>query len=243
MPDRPAPDADALIVALKSRSIPADQAISQSLKALEWLQAQGVAQVVFKVCSTFDSTPAGNIGPVADALLTALGAAGAVVCPAFPANGRTVYQGHLFVGDRLLSQSGMERHPLNPMTDPDLRRWLSQQTRQGVGHLPLAAVRADNGAAVLAAAFAEGRRLVIADAIEDDDLVALGRLIARDPLVVGGSAIARGVGGGATLSGCRPRAGHFGGTWLHSGRQLFDRNARADRRARHAPPRAARQPR
>ena len=120
---------DAAVVALKTRSIAADEAASQSLAACRWLVANGAEQIVFKYCSTFDSTPQGNIGPVAEALLRELGAPLALVCPAFPANGRTLYQGHLFVGDRLLSESGMEKHPLTPMTDPDIRRWLSRQTQ------------------------------------------------------------------------------------------------------------------
>ena len=134
-------DCDAAVISLKSRSIPAAEAVAQSLAACRALVAAGAEQIVFKYCSTFDSTPEGNIGPVAEALLAELGAATALVCPAFPANGRTVYQGHLFVGDKLLSQSGMELHPLNPMTDPDLRRWLGRQTALGIGHLPLSALR------------------------------------------------------------------------------------------------------
>ncbi|MCB1941366.1 MAG: four-carbon acid sugar kinase family protein, partial [Candidatus Accumulibacter sp.] len=110
------PACDALVVALKSRTIPAADAVAQSLAALAWLQAHGARQFFFKVCSTFDSTDAGNIGPVADALLEALGERIAVVCPAYPANRRTVFQGHLFVGEVLLSDSPMRNHPLTPMT-------------------------------------------------------------------------------------------------------------------------------
>ena len=110
---------DAGVVALKSRSLPARLAVRESLRALEWLLSQGAGQIVFKYCSTFDSTPKGNIGPVAEALAGALGVRGVVACPAFPENGRTVYQGHLFVHDRPLNESGMENHPLNPMTDPE----------------------------------------------------------------------------------------------------------------------------
>ncbi len=193
LPDGPALAAGAVVVALKSRSIPASDAVAQSLHALAWLRAAGARTVIFKVCSTFDSTPQGNIGPVAEALCDALNAPGAAVCPAFPANGRTVFQGHLFVGDRLLSESGMERHPLNPMTDPDLRRWLARQTAAPVGHLPLAALRAGEGAARLAAAFAAGQRLVICDAVDDGDLDLVGAATAGHPLIVGGSAVAAGV--------------------------------------------------
>jgi uncharacterized protein YgbK (DUF1537 family) len=191
--DGPAPNAEAVVVALKSRSIPAEAAVAQSLRALAWLQAAGAGTVIFKICSTFDSTPRGNIGPVAEALLDALGADGAAVCPAFPANGRTVYQGHLFVHDHLLSESGMERHPLNPMTDPDLRRWLARQTAGPVGHLPLSALRAGRGAAHLSASFAAGQRLVVCDAVDDADLGLIGAAVAGHRLVVGGSAIAAGL--------------------------------------------------
>ena len=123
-------------MSLKSRSVPVEDAVAASLEALHWLKAQGCRQFVFKYCSTFDSTPEGNIGPVAEALADALGVKGVVVCPAFPAMGRTVYQGHLFVGDRLLNESGMQNHPLTPMTDADIRRWLRLQTRSEVGHVP-----------------------------------------------------------------------------------------------------------
>jgi uncharacterized protein YgbK (DUF1537 family) len=131
-----APDCEAAVVALKTRSIAAAEAVALALAALEWLQAQGCRQFLFKYCSTFDSTPEGNIGPVAEALLDALDAPVAVVCPVFPATGRTLYMGHLFVGGRLLSESGMQNHPLNPMTDPDIRRWLRLQTKGEVGLVP-----------------------------------------------------------------------------------------------------------
>ncbi|MGY6409830.1 MAG: 3-oxo-tetronate kinase [Alkalilacustris sp.] len=190
VPDGPAePGVEAGIVALKSRSIPADQAVAQALAALEWLRAQGARQILFKVCSTFDSTDAGNIGPVTEALADALGATCVPVCPAFPATGRTVYQGHLFVSDRLLSESGMEHHPLTPMRDPDLRRVLARQSRGAVGHLGLSDLRR-RGSEALAA---PGPRLIIVDAIEDDDLVALGRAAADLPLLTGGSGIALGL--------------------------------------------------
>lgn len=204
LPDRPASaDCEAGIVALKSRSIPAGEAVEQSLAALAWLKAQGCRQFVFKYCSTFDSTPHGNIGPVAEALARALGAVAVPACPAFPGAGRTVYQGHLFVGDRLLSESGLENHPLNPMTDADIRRWLARQSAEPVGLVPLAAVRAGEDAirAALAASAARGERLVIVDAIADADLIAIGRACAQSPLLTGGSGIAMGlpanfIGGG-----------------------------------------------
>jgi uncharacterized protein YgbK (DUF1537 family) len=187
------PADDAAVVALKSRSIAPADAVAQTLAAADALRAAGAGQIVFKYCSTFDSTPEGNIGPVAAALLDRLGGEVALVCPAFPDAGRTVYQGHLFVHDRLLSESGMERHPLNPMTDPDLRRWLARQTDAKVGHLPLAALRAGRGGEALAEAAARGERLIVADAIADDDLRALGRLADGHALVTGGSGIALGL--------------------------------------------------
>ena len=196
VPDRPAePDVEAGIVALKSRSLPAAEAVAQSLAALDWLRAQGCRQFLFKYCSTFDSTPEGNIGPVAEALAEALGARTVIVCPAFPRTGRTVYQGHLFVQDQLLNESGMERHPLTPMTDPDLRRWLALQATGPVGHVTLAAVRAGPDAVTkaLAREDAAGRRLIVADATSDADLLVLGRAAEGLPLITGGSGIALGL--------------------------------------------------
>ncbi|HVL20417.1 MAG TPA: four-carbon acid sugar kinase family protein, partial [Amaricoccus sp.] len=134
-------DCEAAVVALKTRSVPAEDAVAQSLEAARWLLGSGCRQLLFKYCSTFDSTTEGNIGPVAEALLGLTGAPVAIVCPAFPRAGRRLYRGHLFVGERLLSESGMQHHPLTPMTDPDLRRWLRLQTKGEVGHLPLEAVR------------------------------------------------------------------------------------------------------
>ena len=190
------PGVEAGIVALKSRSIPGGDAVRQSLEALRWLRAQGAEQILFKVCSTFDSTPEGNIGPVAEALIEALGTDDpVVVCPAFPATGRSVYQGHLFVGDRLLSESGLETHPLNPMTDPDLRRWLGRQTRGEVGLVPHGVV-AKGTEAVRAALIAErdaARQLVVCDAVADDDLRVLGRAMEGFALAVCGSGLAIGL--------------------------------------------------
>jgi 3-dehydrotetronate 4-kinase len=181
-----AAEVEAGVVSLKSRSCPAGDAVAASLKALHWLQAQGCRQIVFKYCSTFDSTPEGNIGPVAEALADALGVKGVVVCPAFPAMGRTVYQGHLFVGDRLLNESGMQDHPLTPMTDADIRRWLRRQTRSRVGHIPA-------GAALDAALRACEETLVVVDAVTDEDLIRIGRACADAPLLTGGSGIALGL--------------------------------------------------
>src|SRR5947209_17739153 len=130
------PDAEAVVIALKSRTIPVADAVRMSLAALGWLRAAGARQILFKYCSTFDSTDQGNIGPVAEALLDALGADFTLYCPAFPEVGRTIYQGYLFVGDVLLSESGMKDHPLTPMRDPSLVRVLHQQSRRKVGLVP-----------------------------------------------------------------------------------------------------------
>ena len=188
-------DCDAGVIALKSRSIAPAEAIRQSLSALDRLLAAGCRQIVFKYCSTFDSTPEGNIGPVAEALARALGVAGVVVCPAFPATGRTVYQGHLFVGDKLLSASGMERHPLTPMTDPDIRRWLRRQSTATVGHIDHATVRMSPSAVRrrLAEEAALDHVLVVVDATSEEDLRAIGVALAGARLVTGASGIALGL--------------------------------------------------
>lgn len=187
---------EAGVVSLKSRSIPVEEAIEQSLAALAWLLAQGCRQIVFKYCSTFDSTPEGNIGPVGGALAKALGVKGVVACPAFPGAGRTVYMGHLFVKDRLLNESGLQNHPLNPMTDPDIRRWLMKQSADKVGLVTYETVRkgVDAVRQALDGASSSGETLVIVDATSDDDLVTIGTAIAGDRLVTGGSGIAIGLG-------------------------------------------------
>ena len=182
--------ADAVVIALKSRTIPAADAVAQSLAALRWLQAAGARQFYFKVCSTFDSTPAGNIGPVAEALLQALGSDFTVVCPAFPENGRSVYRGHLFVGDQLLSDSGMREHPLTPMTESNLVRVLQAQCRQRVGLLRGDAASLPGRMTQLRA---QGVVLAIADAIADDDLRHLARAALDLPLLVAGSGLALGL--------------------------------------------------
>ncbi len=184
-------DADAVVVALKSRSCPAQEAVSASLAALDWLQARGARRLFFKYCSTFDSTDAGNIGPVADALLDRIDSRQTVMVPAFPVNGRTVYQGHLFVGDRLLNDSGMERHPLTPMTDADLVRVLGRQTPHPVGLAarPLLAQGADATRAHLNALAGEGVRHVICDTLDEDDLETLAEAVVDYPLVTGGSGL------------------------------------------------------
>ncbi|MEM6371223.1 MAG: 3-oxo-tetronate kinase [Pseudomonadota bacterium] len=196
VPDGPAdPSVEAGVVALKSRSVPVAEAVALSLEALTWLRAQGCTQFFFKYCSTFDSTPEGNIGPVADALADALEAHRVIVCPAFPGTGRSVFQGHLFVNDTLLSESGMQNHPLTPMTDPDLRRWLAPQTRHSVGHVPAGAVfaGADAIARGLTAEHEKGHRLIVVDAIRDADLQAIGAAARDVPLITGGSGVALGL--------------------------------------------------
>ncbi|MEM8801979.1 MAG: four-carbon acid sugar kinase family protein, partial [Pseudomonadota bacterium] len=135
------PNLGAGVVALKSRTAPVDEAVSDSLSACEWLLGQGAEQIILKVCSTFDSTEQGNIGPVLDALTMCLNAGPVIVCPAFPENGRSVYQGHLFVADRLLNESGMEDHPLTPMKDADIRRVLAAQSTRPVAHVPAVTVQ------------------------------------------------------------------------------------------------------
>ncbi len=188
-------DCEAAVIALKSRSIDATEAVEQSLQALRWLRARGASQFLFKYCSTFDSTPAGNIGPVAEALAKELNTSAVVVCPAFPTTGRTVYQGHLFVFDKLLNESGLENHPLNPMTDADLRRWLSPQTTQPIGHIAQAVV--NEGAAAIKRALAQaadrGETLVVVDATDDQDLRSIGKACINAKLLTGGSGIALGL--------------------------------------------------
>lgn len=193
--DMPPPEADAVVVALKSRTAPVRQAIDESLAALNWLRAHGTRQYFFKYCSTFDSTDQGNIGPVADALVRALECGFALACPAFPTNNRTVYQGYLFAGGVLLNESGMENHPLTPMTDANLVRVLSRQTDGTVGLVPFATV--DKGAPAIRDAMTrlkeQGRRYAIVDAITDAHLVAIGQAAANHVLITGGSGVALGL--------------------------------------------------
>ncbi|MGF1477429.1 MAG: 3-oxo-tetronate kinase [Geminicoccaceae bacterium] len=208
---------EAGVVALKSRTIPAADAVRKSLAALDWLLAQGCRQILFKYCSTFDSTPQGNIGPVAAALAVRLGERRVVFCPAFPANGRSVYQGHLFVRDMLLSESGMRNHPLTPMRDADLRRVLAAQGDWPVEHID--AVTVFQGAEAIAESLAKPERaFVIVDAIRDDDLLALGAAVADRKLVTGGSGIALGLPANFGIEpGSRPWAGEAGPAAILSG--------------------------
>ncbi|MEN0087816.1 MAG: 3-oxo-tetronate kinase [Pseudomonadota bacterium] len=188
-------DVQAGVVSLKTRSIAPAEAILQSLEALDWLKRQGCTQFFFKYCSTFDSTPDGNIGPVADALAEALGAETVIVCPAFPGTGRSVYQGHLFVNDVLLNESGMQNHPLTPMTDPDIRRWLRAQVDCQVGHVSGQTVL--RGAQIIRQALADqtqnGRRFIVVDAIDDANLHEIGKAASDLKLVTGGSGVALGL--------------------------------------------------
>jgi uncharacterized protein YgbK (DUF1537 family) len=199
-------DADAVVVALKSRTAPVADAVAQSLAAARWLSERGPRQIYFKVCSTFDSTPQGNIGPVAEALLDALPADFAIVTPAFPENGRTVFKGHLFVGDVLLSDSPMRQHPLTPMTDASLVRVLQAQCRDSqVGLIDHRSV-ARGAAGVqerIVALRAQGCRLAIADAVNDDDLRVLAAATKDLALVVAGSGLAIGI---PALYGLAPSA-------------------------------------
>ena len=190
-----AADADAIVVALKSRTIPVADAVQQSVAALQWLQAQGCSRFFFKYCSTFDSTDDGNIGPVAEALMAALGTDFTLACPAFPENGRTIFRGHLFVGDVLLNASGMEHHPLTPMRDPNLVPVLARQSAGKVGLLRYDTVMRGAQAARDQAQQlrADGVKLAIADAISNDDLIVLGEAFADLPLLTGGSGLALGL--------------------------------------------------
>lgn len=188
-------DADAVVIALKSRTTAASEAVAESLAALQWLRDQGCEQIFFKYCSTFDSTAAGNIGQVSEALLEALGSDFTLACPAFPENGRTIFRGHLFVQDQLLSESGMQHHPLTPMTDANLVRVLQSQTRLPVGLLRYDSIA--QGVEAVRSRIAElrgqGVALAIADALSDADLYTLGAACADLPLLTGGSGLALGL--------------------------------------------------
>ncbi len=188
-------DADAVVIALKSRTNPAQEAIAESLAACRSLKAAGARQVFFKYCSTFDSTDRGNIGPVAEALMAELGTDFTIACPAFPENGRSVYRGYLFVGDVLLNESGMEKHPLTPMTDANLVRVLQRQTQRKVVLARYDTVAKGPGALRerFDALRAEGAGMAIVDALSDADLYTIGVACADMPLVTGGSGVAIGL--------------------------------------------------
>ncbi len=189
------PATDAVVVALKSRTNAPQEAVAWSLAALQWLRGRGAGRIYFKYCSTFDSTPKGNIGPVADALLEALGADFTVATPAYPRNKRTVYLGHLFVGEQLLSDSGMRNHPLTPMTDANLVRVLAAQTHGKVGLVPFGVL--EGGAKAVSAQFMAlrdaGCRHAILDATRDEHLEAAGEACLDFALTTGGAGLGMGL--------------------------------------------------
>lgn len=190
-----AADVDAVVIALKSRTVPSEDAISDSVAALRWLQAQGAQQIYFKYCSTFDSTSEGNIGPVTEALMDALGTDFTVATPAFPDNKRTVFKGYLFVGDVLLHESGMQNHPLTPMTDPNLVRVMQSQCTRKVGLIDYAVVQKGPDAVKerIAALRSDGVGIAIVDALSNQDLVAMGPALGQLPLLTAGSGLAIGL--------------------------------------------------
>ena len=209
VPTGPLPEADAVIIALKSRTAPVGEAVAQSLAACDALLAAGAKQIFWKYCSTFDSTDQGNIGPVADALLKRLGSGFALACPAFPTNGRTIYLGHLFVGNALLNESGMENHPLTPMTDANLVRVLGRQTDGAVGLVSFTTI--EQGAAATRQAMMrlaeQGRRYAIMDAVTDQHLLAIGEAAAQHALITGGSGVAMGLPENLRRAGLLPARG------------------------------------
>lgn len=189
-------DVDAVVVALKSRTVLPADAVSQSLDALHWLRAQGAQQIYFKYCSTFDSTPKGNIGPVIEALMDALGTDFTIATPAFPDNQRTVFKGNLFVGDVLLNESGMQNHPLTPMTDPNLVRVLQAQLghrKVGLMDYKVVSQGPDAIRVRMAQLRAEGVAIAIVDAISNEDLLRLSPALKSLPLVTAGSGVAVGL--------------------------------------------------
>ena len=190
-------EVDAVVVALKSRTIPAHLAIAQSLEALQWLQAQGAEQIYFKYCSTFDSTPEGNIGPVTEALMDALHCTFTIATPAFPDNGRTVFKGYLFAGAVLLNESGMQNHPLTPMTDANLVRVMQAQTQRKVGLIDHSTMAKGTQAIAdkIKQLEADGVGVAIVDATSNADLKTLGPALKGMSLVTAGSGVAIGLSG------------------------------------------------
>jgi uncharacterized protein YgbK (DUF1537 family) len=205
VPTDPAPlkQFDAVVVALKSRTNAPAEAIAWSLESLAILQKAGARQICFKYCSTFDSTDEGNIGPVAEALIEKLGGEAAFVCPAFPTNKRTIYKGHLFVGDQLLSDSPMKDHPLTPMHDANLVTVMARQTKLPVGLVPFDVVTqgGDAIAAAVTEAVKDGKRFLVVDAITDDNLLAIGKAAADHKLITGGSGIGLGLANNFVAAG------------------------------------------
>ena len=195
VPDQGEPHGDAAafeVIALKCRTEPVEQALELTGKAADWLLARGARQLYWKYCSTFDSTPQGNIGPVAEALMDKLGTHQTIYCPAFPENGRSIYMGNLFVGEVPLAESPMKDHPLTPMRDSNLMRLLAPQVEGAVGHVTWQVVSqgADAVRARLDELAAAGVSHVVPDAIRQDDLSAIARAVSDFALVTGGSALA-----------------------------------------------------
>ena len=188
-------DADAIVISLKSRSCPVDKAVESSLAAMNWLKERGCEQFYFKYCSTFDSTAEGNIGPVTDAMLNALGETFTIVCPALPINGRTVFNGHLFVLGELLSDSGMRNHPVTPMLDSSLVRLMDAQSEGSTGLVDYKVI--EQGVDSVVKAFEQqkhaGMRYVVVDAFNSDHLATLGEAVKSLKLVTGGSGLAPGI--------------------------------------------------
>ncbi|MGO7834273.1 3-oxo-tetronate kinase [Rhizobium johnstonii] len=215
------PDVDAVVVSLKIRSVPASDAVAAAASAERWLRQRGAGHVLYKICSTFDSTDAGNIGPVTEALSDAAGGGVVLVTPAFPETGRTVYLGHLFVGGQPLNESPLKDHPLNPMHDANLVRVLTRQSRNAVGLIDLTTIAAGPGAVKmrLDAFRTAGVTAVIADAIFERDLETLGEVALEAPVSTGASGLGLGLaralvrsgrissGGATTADAIRPVGG------------------------------------
>ncbi|MGL5814042.1 MAG: 3-oxo-tetronate kinase [Aeromonas sp.] len=206
--DHDLPEVDAIVISLKSRSCPVDEAVHDSLAALSWLKARGCPRIYQKYCSTFDSTAQGNIGPVTDALLGALGHDFTLICPALPINGRTVYQGNLFVGPQPLAESGMRHHPITPMQDSNLLRLMEAQASGRAGLVPFATIA--QGADAIATAFvqlqAERVRYAVVDTLNEQHLLDIAAASLPLPLLTGGSGLAIGLAralGGGDLQGAR----------------------------------------
>ena len=234
----PSPPPDAALVSLKSRSCPKEEAVRDSLAALEWLRRQGCRQIFFKYCSTFDSTAEGNIGPVTDALLDELGVDITIMAPALPVNGRSVYCGYLFVNGVPLNESGMRHHPVTPMLDANLMRLTERQSRGKAANIPASVIEAGAGAIrkALDDLRQQGIRYAVPDTLNDAQLDALGAAVSDLPLVTGGSGLgaglarhyarARNLDGGKSVEAGRPPGGR--GIVLSGSASLMT-NAQVDR--------------
>lgn len=186
---------DAAVIALKTRTIPIEDAIRESLEALSWLKGCGCEQFIFKYCSTFDSTKEGNIGPVTDAIMEELNTDFTIACPSFPDAGRTVYFGHMFVNGKPLNESGMENHPLTPMTDHNLVRWLGHQTKNNVGLIDFETIsKGENSVKEkIRNLKTDGYKYAIIDTNKNDDFDIICNAVKNLPLLTGGSGIALGL--------------------------------------------------